>query len=44
MSGKKKDGGSFSPGDLSKMTPGTKGVMAEKLAKIIDEVLDNPED
>ena len=40
----KKDGGSFNPEDLSKMTAGTKKVLVEKLGKIIAEVLDNPED
>ncbi len=34
----------FNPEDLSKMTPGTKKVMVEKLGKKIEEVLDNPKE
>lgn len=33
----------FKPEDISKMTPDIKGVLADKLGKIIEEVLDNPE-
>jgi len=43
VSGKKEGGNPFNPGDISKMNPDTKGVMAEKLGKIIAEVLDEPE-
>jgi len=34
----------FDVTSISKMTSDTKGVMAEKLGKIIEEVLDRPEE